>query len=258
VGGLIVTRIDILMIGLLLTGPEVGIYNIAVLLSGVLLFPLRGINQLVPPIISRLYENNDFDQIQSFYRTASRWGLVITLLPAIGIVLYREAILSVFGASFLVGGASLVALSAGYLVKSAAGPSGYVLMMTDHQYLLLINQFLMAALNVALNYVFILQFGILGAAIATATTRILINQVRVIEIWYLEGLFPYSVAFVKPILAGGVTAAVLLAVEWSLTGILAVAAGAIAGPIVFAGAYYLFGLEPIDEEFLAALRGKYT
>jgi len=257
VGGLIVTRIDILMIGFLLTGPEVGIYNVAVLISGVLLFPLRGINQLVPPIISRLYENDDFDQIQSIYTTASRWGLIITLIPAIGIAVYREAVLSVFGASFVVGSASLVALSAGYLIKSAAGPSGYVLMMTDHQYLLLFNQFLMATLNVALNYVLILQFGILGAAIATATTRILINQLRVIEIWYLEGLFPYSVAFAKPILAGGVTVVALLAVKQFLPLGLAVGVGSILGPLLFGGAFYLIGLEEIDEQFLTTIRTKY-
>ncbi|WP_302081599.1 flippase [Salinibaculum rarum] len=257
VGGLIVTRIDILMIGFLLTGPDVGIYNIAVLLSGVLLFPLRGINQLVPPIISRLYKAGDFDQIQSIYGTASRWGLIITLLPAIGIAVYRETILSLFGASFLIGGASVVVLSAGYLVRSAAGPSGYVLMMTDHQYLLLINQFLLAALNIVLNYILILQFDILGAAIATATTRILINQVRVVEIWYLEGLFPYSVAFLKPILAGGVTITTLLAVRQLLPTGPAVAVGAIFGSLVFGGALYLLGLEEIDKQFLTALRAKY-
>jgi len=257
VGALIVTRIDILMIGFLLTGSEVGIYNVAVLISGVLLFPVRGINQLVPPIISRLYEAGDVDQIQSVYSTTSRWGLIITLLPAIGIAVYRETILSVFGPSFLLGGASLVVLCAGYLVKSAAGPSGYVLMMTDHQYLLLVNQFLMATLNVLLNYVLILRFGILGAAIATATTRILINQLRVVEIWYYEGLFQYSIAFVKPVFAGAVTVVVLVAVKWSLGGVLGAVVGAVVGTLVFATSLYALGLEDIDEQFVGALLKNY-
>jgi O-antigen/teichoic acid export membrane protein len=256
-GGVIAARIDILMIGFLLTGSEVGIYNVAVLISGVLLFPLRGINQLVPPIISRLYENDEFDQIQSIYTTASRWGFIITLLPAVGILVYREAILSVFGSSFLLGSASLVALSMGYVVKSAAGPSGYALMMTDNQYLILINELLMTVLNVALNYVLILRFNILGAAVATATTRILINQLRVLEVWYVEGLFPYSAAFLKPILAGVSTFVVLSSIERTMTMGLAVAVGAVVGPLVFAVSLYLLGLEEIDEQFVTTLRAKY-
>lgn len=257
VGGLMVTRIDILMIGFLLTGSNVGIYNIAVLLSGVLLFPLRGINQLVPPIVSRLYEDGDLDQIQSIYSTASRWGFIITLLPTIGIIVHRKAILSVFGTSYVLGGASLVILSLGYLVKSAAGPSGYTLMMTDHQYLLLFNQFLMAVLNVILNYVLILRFGILGAAIATSATRMLINQLRVVEAWYFEGLFPYSIAFLKPILAGIMTFIALSTIERAVPGGIAAVTGAIIGPFVFAVLIYLFGLEEIDQQFLTALRSKY-
>jgi O-antigen/teichoic acid export membrane protein len=253
VGGLVMSRVDILMIGFLLSEQAVGIYNIAFLLSGLLVFPVRAANQLVPPIISRLYEDGDREQLQSVYSTLARWVLTVTLLPMVGILVYRQGLLAIFGSSFTAGGTALIFLSIGYIVKSAGGPSGYVLMLTDHQYLSMINQWIMALVNLGLNYYLILRYGFVGAAIATSFTMVFINVVRVVEVQYTENLFPYTLVFLKPVAAVSITAAVLLPLNSYLSGVASMVSGAIVGTIVYVCCLYLFGLEDIDEVFLSSV-----
>jgi O-antigen/teichoic acid export membrane protein len=250
VGGMVMSRVDLLMIGFLLSEQAVGIYNIAILIAGLLVFPVRAANQLVPPIISRLHEEGDYDQLQSVYSVLARWVLTVTLLPTIGILVYRRELLAVFGSSFTAGTTALVALSLGYIVKSAGGPSGYILILTDHQYLSMINQWLMAIVNIGLNYYLILRYGFLGAAIATSFTMVFINIVRVAEVYYTEHLFPYTSVFLKPVAAAVTAAVFLLLLSSYLTGFASMVSGAIVGTTVYGICLYALGLEEIDRAFI--------
>ena len=94
--------------------------------------------------------------------------------------------LSIFGQGFAAGSEVLSLFVVGELVISVVGPSSYVLTMTNHQYLRMINEWGSGILNVVFNYIFITQFGLIGAALATAGILAFVNIVRVIEVWALS------------------------------------------------------------------------
>lgn len=258
IGGLVVTRIDVLMIGFFLSGEAVGIYNIAILVSGLLVLPVRAANQLTPPIISRIHAEGDYLELQSIYSVVARWVLTVTLLPGVGILVYRRDILAVFGSSFTAGSMALLLLCLGYLIKAAGGPSGHVLMMTDHQYLNMINQWIMAIMNLLLNYYLIQKYGIIGAAIATSFTMTFINLLRVIEVQYTKQLFPYNSSFVKPMASAAVTSVVLLGITSVLTGYVSMIVGGFFGSFTYIISLYALGLEDIDRQFAATIFEGFT
>ena len=252
-GNFLYNRVDILIVGFLLTDAAVGIYNISVLLAGLLVLPLTAFNQMFPPIASKLYHDGDADELESVYRTITRWIFTLSLFPALVVFAFPQEILSIFGPDFVRGRDVLILFAVAQLTNCAVGPSGFLLMMTDHQYLTLLNQLSSGILNAALNVVLILQFGFVGAAVATASVLAGINLLRVTQVWYLEGLQPYDLTYAKPLLAGAVSIAAMFAVGAVLSGYVLLFSGATLGFILFAVVMYLLGFEESEKEMIKKL-----
>ena len=245
------TRVDILMVGFFLSGAAVGVYRVSILLTTFLTLPLSGINQLFPPIASGLYSDNKVEELESIYQTVTRWTLTVVIPAALVLIVYSSEVLRIFGEDFTGGGFVLLFFGIAQLTNCAVGPSGLLLMMTNHQYLNLVNQWVLGVGNVILNYVLILEFGFIGIAVATAGTLTIINIVRVIEVWYVEGMTPYSKKYWKPIVSGLVTVLVMLGWRLFLSGYPLLIIGSITGSLVFATVLFLLGIEREDREFYA-------
>jgi len=250
IGSILYTKIDILMVGFFLLESSVGIYRIAVLLTTFLALPLMAINQLFPPIASRLFSERNFEDLERVYSITARWAFTFTLPLALVVAIYDVEVLKLFGPEFAAGGNVVLLFAIGRTISSAVGPSGYLLMMTDNQYYSMLNQWLLGVLNIALNYVLILKFGLIGAAVATVVVLILINFIRVGEVWYLERITPFSGAFLKPIMAGFLAGVVMIQFAKFFAGYVLLIVGSGIGVSAFFGLLILFGIEDRDKELL--------
>jgi O-antigen/teichoic acid export membrane protein len=258
VGSFLYNRVDILMLGIFLTGASIGIYKIAIVVSTLLVIPIRSFKELFPPIAARLYSNDKVDQLDSIYETVTRWMFTMTLFPGSVMIVYQVEILDIFGEEFGAGAAILTVFVFGQLMNSIAGPSGIILMMTDNQYFNLANQWGFGILNAILNYVLIVEFGLIGAAIATGAVLTGINLLRVFEVWYLEELWPYSPAYWKPIFAAGSSAVVMWGVGTILSGYVLLVVGAITGAGAFLGLLFVLGIEESDKQLFNELRTEWS
>lgn len=242
-GNFLYNRIDILMVGFFLSGSVVGIYNISVVLATILVLPLTAFNQLFPPVASRLYQNSDIQELRDVYSTVTRWSFTLSLFPTIAMILYADEILRIFGSDFTRGAVVLILFSFGQFTNSAVGPSGQLLMMTNRQYLTLANQIGSGILNAILNYILILKLGFVGAALATATVLTFINILRLLQVWYLEGIIPYNREFFKPIIAGIGSGVVLYVTSIVFDQYTLLIVGGTAGGFSFLLLLYALGLD---------------
>jgi O-antigen/teichoic acid export membrane protein len=249
-GYFIYNKIDILMIGFFLSGSFVGIYQVAVAIASFLSLSLTAFNQLFPPIASRLYHSGEDSELEKVYGTVTRITFTTALFPAIAATVYAPEVLLVFGEGFTDGSTILILLLVAQLANCFVGPSGHLLMMTDHQYVSLFNQVSSGVLNAILNYVFITSFGIVGAALATASVLILVNFLRVGQVWYFEGLFPYNLAYLKPVVAGIASSSVMFVLSTVLHQYVLLIVGGLAGALIFFFILYLLGIR----EEIALLR----
>lgn len=255
VGTMLQNKVDVLMVGLFLSGSAVGIYNLSTVLSQALRLPLIGFNTMFPPIAARMYGNGELADLEALFTRVTRWSFTLSLLPSLGLLVYPSEVLSIFGQDFAAGSEVLSLFIIANLTSTAVGPSGYVLTMTNHQYLRMVNEWGLGILNAIFNYIFITQFGLIGAALATAGTLTFVNIIRVVEVWYTEQLFPYSAKFLKPIAAGLVSVAVMEG--WRmispLSGVLLLIVGAVVGTLSFGGILIMTGIEAEDREFFREL-----
>ncbi|MFH5801170.1 flippase [Haladaptatus sp. CMAA 1911] len=249
-GSSITTRIDVFIIGFFLSGASIGFYRVAALLSMLIALPLNGLNQLFPPQASAMYAENRLEDLENYYKSVTRWSLTATLPVAVGIIVYRKELLVLFGGSFVVAQMIVVVLALNELIKAAAGPCGTLLMMTDHQLITMVNNWGLGIFNLVLNIVFIQEFGLIGAAIATLISASIFNVLKLLEVWYYEGMSPYSRNYYKPIVAIIVCYSVMRIVSEVTDGLPLAIVGGFLGVIFFLVTLYVLGVEDSDKTLL--------
>jgi O-antigen/teichoic acid export membrane protein len=77
--------------------------------------------------------------------------------------------------------------------------------MTGRQKIELVNSILIVILNILLNLFFIPLYKEIGAAIATCISIVLINFLRLTEVFYIFRIHPYNLSYWKPVVAGVVS-----------------------------------------------------
>jgi O-antigen/teichoic acid export membrane protein len=160
---------DIVMLGLLASAAEVGIYRAAVSSASLVVFGLQIVNLVVAPHFSRLHSVGDIAQLQLLATASARMALYVAAPVVIAFISFGDQFLELaFGREFAFGYAALVILALGQLVNAAAGSVGYLLNMTGHERDTVRGVAIAALTNVVLNLVLIPPFGMAGAATATA------------------------------------------------------------------------------------------
>lgn len=178
----VVLWIDILMLGALSSRDQTGIYGAAQRVAGLVALPLNAVNLMFSPMIASLHGRGDMPALSEMFKTTTRWVLLASIPPFVLIAFTGPGILGLFGKDFSVGAMALLVLSAGKLVSSATGSVGYMLNMTGHQRLNLVNSLILGVVNATLNAFWIVRWGAVGAAAASALSLGVVNIIRVIEV----------------------------------------------------------------------------
>jgi len=250
-GSFLYTRIDVLMVGFFLSSTVVvGVYNLSLFVATIVVLPLSAINKMFPPMASKLQDQGRREELRSVYSTATRWSVTLALPLALGGVVYATEILSLFDPTYRTWTLVFTLFVCAQFFNAAVGPSGFLLMMTDHQYLITANQWTFGVLNVVLNYAFIVRFGAIGAAAATSLVLASLNVLRICEVWWFEGMVPYSRHFLKPVAAGVVAVLVMVAASHVLTGTVLLFVGGATGVVAYAAVLAGLGVEPEDRELV--------
>ncbi|WP_115863411.1 lipopolysaccharide biosynthesis protein [Halorussus litoreus] len=250
-------RVDVLLVGALLTAVATGIYNVVLVLVSIAWIPLLSFNQLLPPVASDLYADDRMDTLDAVYSSVTRL-IVTTVVPILAVQLvFGRELLALFGTTYVRGYVPLAVYLGGVFVGSAVGATGWLLMMTDHQYARMALDWLLAALNVALTYLFVRELGLAGAALGTSLAITVQNSIQVLLLRRFEGLWPFDAAYLKPVAAGAVASAVMLGVRESVGGLPAVAFGTIAGVTAYVASLHVLGVDPRDRIVVRELARRY-
>jgi O-antigen/teichoic acid export membrane protein len=250
-------RVDVLLVGALLTATAAGVYNVVLVVIAVAWIPLLSFNQLLPPVASELYADDRTATLNAVYSSVTR-QIVTAVVPILAVlVVYGREILALFGETYVSGYGPLVVYLGGVFVGSAVGATGWLLMMTDHQYARMALDWLLAVLNVGLTYAFVVRYGLVGAALGTSLAIAVQNGVQVVLLRRFEGLWPFDRSFLTPLAAGGVALAAMYAVRTVLPGLSGVLAGSAVGLVAYVASLRLIGVDPRDRFVARRLAQRY-
>ena len=257
---LFLSQTDRVMLGYFGAAQDVGVYKAAAVTAYQLTVILGAFNAILSPIIADLHNQHQMGELEALFKTVGRWTLTLTLPAFLVIVLFGEKIMGIFGPGFVGGLAPLVVLGAAQAVSATAGSAVVLLTMAGYQKVALANGVALGLLNILLNVWLIPRYGILGAATATGISIVLINAVRLVEVYFLLRMHPYKLAYWKAMVAGGV-----LVVSWWILerffsfffdGRMWIGKMLACG-IVYGATLILLGFEPEDRMILRAVRTRF-
>ena len=169
------------------------------------------------PVIARLYEGRHMKRLEDVYTVSTKWATVAGVPAMIFLALYASDILTaLYGRSYTRGAEVLAILALAQLVNTASGPCGQVVSMVGRSDLVFANSLVALTLNVVLNVLLIPHYGMIGAAIAWAAAIVLVNLMRLYQVWRVLHVHPFHGWPTRVSVALGVFTAAALAAHVGL------------------------------------------
>ena len=236
----------------------VGIFAIARRLSVLIGSLLTSVTVLFNPVVADLHHTNRTEELDHLYRTSTRWLLTLGLPICLVELLFADEVLAVMGKGFQQGTTALIILAIGQLVNVGTGVTSNLQAMAGHARVTLLNSLLFLSMSIVLDFTLIPTMGLLiGAATAAMTSTVVVNLLRLWQIYRRLGLLPYDRSFLRPLAAAvpASAAAVLLPLPAMRVELDLVIRIAVLG-LVYLGTLFLLGFETIDREIAQAATAK--
>lgn len=179
---------DIIMLGMLSSVENVGIYSIDIRLSTLTGFVIFAIISMLAPEFSRLYYANKFDDLEYVVKKSVIFVFWTTVPISVIIIIFGRPLLSIFGEEFSLGYYALVILTFGHMIGAITGPTTSFLNMTGNHKKLMYIMMITAVINVILNALLIPVYDINGAAFATMFSTIMM---RIISLYVIKKKFGF-------------------------------------------------------------------
>lgn len=187
---MIYTWLDILILAWYANEDKVAVYRVATRLTSLATIPLVSINSIAGPKFAEAYGNNDQKGLRNSVKQATRM-IFWSCIPILFIFLvFPKWGLYTFGKGYTDTEAVTVFLivTLGQVANVLTGPVTVLLNMTGRQKVTMYYALATVVIDVTLNLILIPMYGIIGAAIATAVARTVLNVGCALQIYFTMGI----------------------------------------------------------------------
>lgn len=193
---IVISQTDVMMLGLLASKQEVGLYRVAVSGSELVVFALAAVNLVAAPLIARLHSSSERDRLQAVVTFSARLALGGALPVGLALIVFGSPIIGfAYGDGFRPAHVALAIVCFGQVGSAAMGSVGLILNMTGHERDTVKAFAVTAAVNVLLNLALIPRYGIEGAAAASSIALVLWNIVLCWKVWIRLGIRSHALWF---------------------------------------------------------------
>ncbi len=178
----VISQLDILLVGFLIDEAHAGIYGAAARLSVLASFALAAINVLISPMIASAHSKGDHANMQRLAHNAARFSTLFTAVVALLLCWQAEWVLGWFGEPFRAAANALRILLLGQLINALCGSVGVLQLMTGNEQPAARNMLIACIACPLLGIPLISLYGIEGAAVAATAATALWNILGVVTV----------------------------------------------------------------------------
>ncbi|MEM1041067.1 MAG: oligosaccharide flippase family protein [Bacteroidota bacterium] len=211
------TGVDVLMLGALgASAAAVGTYGAGAAVVREIRQVRLAFSSALAPQIARLYGQGEREALSRVYSTTARWTATLGIPLLLAVAVLHTDLLRVFYPDYEDAAAFMLWLLLIPYLSTGFGLAGNVVVMTGHSRLNLFNSVSSGIINVALNFVLIPRFGLVGAAAASALGSLVTTVLQLFEAHWIVGVSMQLGVIYRPHVAGlvglGVVVGIALAV----------------------------------------------
>ena len=216
VGGasaILVSKVDMMMIGKIIGYKEVAFYTVAFFIGNVIRIPARAIGSIATPLLSKAWERGDIKEIKEIYVKSSINQLLFGGLIFLAVWLNIEDGLSLLPLKFQGGKLVVLFIALSQLFNVATGVNGMIIVNSKYYKFDLYSNFILLCITLYTNWIFIPEssplssydiVGINGAAFATALSVLIFNTIKMIFIFQKMKIQPFTFNTLKSIILIGI------------------------------------------------------
>ncbi|MBE9481799.1 MAG: flippase [Bacteroidetes bacterium] len=202
---------DRYVVGYFLGLSSVGIYSASYAIGNLVSLFVAPIQMILFPELSKLFDNGDIDKVQAYLSSSMKYFLLIAIPAVFGLSALSKPILNILTTSEFASGSIVIPIIA--LSGLLAGIFQIVINITHLVKKTKFNLYIhvvAALLNIVFNFILIPSIGILGAAIATLISYI-VMVLACIHISFKHITFDWNFIFIsKCIVASSIMYGVIL------------------------------------------------
>ncbi|MFO7257212.1 MAG: polysaccharide biosynthesis C-terminal domain-containing protein [Bacteroidota bacterium] len=205
---ILIGKLDSQMVAALAGYAANAIYTTAFYMATVIEIPKRAISQTSATLIARAFATHNMSEVRTIYQKSALNQYIIGALLLIGVWANLDNIFTIMpkGEVFGTGASVVVWVGLAKLLDMAFGPNSEVIVMSRYYWFNMVTLVLLAILVIISNAYLIPEYGIIGAAYATAISLTLFNLLKWIFVWLTLRIQPFTPAFVVvTIIAASVT-----------------------------------------------------
>lgn len=189
---MVLLDLDKVMIERFLPIEMVAVYGIAVYISSVIAVPSRAMHQITYPMTASLLNKRDKKGLLDLYEKSSLNLLIISGLIFLLIVTNIRQLYELIPDEYQISFSIVVILSCVKLYDNVLGNNNSILFNSDYYRLVLGIGVVLAVVAFVLNLVFIPEYGIFGAALATFLAFAMYNSSKLVIVYRKFGIHPFT------------------------------------------------------------------
>jgi O-antigen/teichoic acid export membrane protein len=252
-------RSDVIIIGMTLHDPAlVAHYGACILLAEIISSIRYAFDPILSPVVAETAVSGDRARLDYNLKTLVRWVTLVGAPIFIGIVVFGDHLLSLWGPAYGDAFPALTVLAVAHLVNATLGLHQWVVVMSGRSRLDLANNAAAFAVVIVLALLLTPRYGLVGAASATLGGNLVFRTLQTLEAWSLLGVSGFSKGWGRVMLAAAASAGVQAGLRWTLPGSTWLASLVAFG--LGAACYLLFlvalGLAPEERAIVARARAR--
>ena len=166
--GLAVEWSGVLIAGAILTAKDVALLSAAQRTAMLTSFVLMVVNMVVAPRYARMWKEQNLAGIERLAKYSTR-GMIFMVIPVVIVMfVFPEKLMGLFGEGYEAAATLLTIMAVGQFINVATGSVGYLLNMSGHEDDFRRVTLFTGPFSIICSLLFIHQFGLIGAALATA------------------------------------------------------------------------------------------
>lgn len=254
---LILLRADTILIKFFMPLSAVAVYAIALKVTEYIHLVIKQFTNVLMPVVAELKDEGNNEKIRFLMLNASKFAMAPAVMILVMILLYAdESIIFWVGESFSAASDILRVLVIAIVLAVPQLSAATVLTMTgNHKYFAYASA-IGIPLNIGLSIVLISELGLVGVALGTLLTVLVIDLFVIIKKAYLLYQIKYSALFTRVFLPSFIpgimqfAVALLLKTFFPPTNLFYLIFVNIPGVIIYGIVFWLFSIEPSERKLL--------
>jgi len=198
-GGSLYLYLDTLMVNYYLGESEVGIYGTMFLFGVIVIVPARSLKSIAVSVLSRAFNENDLENVKSIYQKSSITLLIIGGYIFMGVWCNMYAVFGFLPEEFQLGYYVVLFIGVAQLFDMLSGVNNELIAASPSYRLNTWFTILSIIVGLAVNVLLIPSYGIDGAGMATLITVVVINSLRMVAVYRIHGMHPFTLNTLKVI-----------------------------------------------------------